>query len=123
MVEEMTALHSTSTCDLVPLPVGKSLVGCCWVYTIKIGLNGRVDRLKACLVAKGYTHIYFSDYYDTFSPVAKITSVRLLLSMAAISSLPLYLLDIKNVFLHGDPAKEVYIWSNCLDLLLRGSLV
>ena len=86
MVEEMITLHSTSTWDLVPLPVGKSHVGCCWVYTIKIGPNGRVDCLKARLVAKGYTQIYGSDYSDTFSLVAKIAFIHLLLSMAAMSS-------------------------------------
>ena len=55
MVEEMIALHSISTWDLVTLPAGKSPIGCHWVYTVKIGLDGRVDCLKACLVAKGYT--------------------------------------------------------------------
>ena len=53
MVEEMVALHSTGTWDLVTLPNGKSLVGCRWVYTVKIGPNGRVNCLKACLVSKG----------------------------------------------------------------------
>ena len=90
MVEEMATLHSTGTWDLVTLPVGKSPVGCCWVYTVKVGLDGRVDRLNTRLVAKGYTQIYDSDYYDTFFPIAKMTSVRLLLSMAAMRSLPLY---------------------------------
>ena len=55
MVEEMGALHSTGTWDLVHLPAGKSPVGCHWVYIVKIGLDGRVDHLKARLVAKGYT--------------------------------------------------------------------
>ena len=62
MVEEMIALHFTGTWDLVPLPIGKSPISCRWVYTVKIGLDGRVDRLKACLVAKGYSKIYCSDY-------------------------------------------------------------
>ena len=109
MVEETVALHSTSTWDLVPLPTDKSPVGCLWVYTVKIGSDGQVGRLKARLVAKGYTQIYGSDYYDTFSSVAKMTSIRLLLLMATMSSWPLYQLDIKNALLHGDLVEEIYM--------------
>ncbi|RVW79774.1 Retrovirus-related Pol polyprotein from transposon RE1 [Vitis vinifera] len=57
MVDEMAALHFNGTWDLVVLPSGKSIVGCRWVYTVKVGLDGQVDRLKARLVAKGYTQI------------------------------------------------------------------
>ena len=90
MVEEMVALHSTSTWDLVTLSADKSSIGYHWVYTVKIGPNGLVGHLKACLVAKGYTQIYDSDYYDTFSPVANMASVLLLLSIAAMRSWLLY---------------------------------
>ena len=68
-----------------------------------------MNRLEVCLVAKGYTNIYGSDYYDTFSLVAKMTSVRLLLSMAAMSFCSLYQLNIKNVFLYSDLVEEVYM--------------
>ena len=55
MAEEIDALYSNDTWELVALPPGKSLVGCCWVYTVKVGLDGKIDRFKARLVAKGYT--------------------------------------------------------------------
>ena len=76
---------------------------------MKVGSYGQVDQLKARLVAKGYTQQYGSNYYDNFSPMAKIAYVCLLLSMAAIRPWPLFQLDIKNVFLHGDLTEEVYM--------------
>ena len=66
-----------------------------------------MDYLKARLVVKGYAQKYDLDYYDTFSPIAKIAFVHLLLSMVAIGSWPLYQLNIKNVFLHGDLIEKV----------------
>ena len=88
--EEMDALYSNGTWMLVALPPGKSFVGCRWVCTMKVRPNSKVDWLKALLVAKGYTQKYDLDYYDTFSPMAKIASVRLLLSMAAMRSCPFF---------------------------------
>ena len=109
MAKEIDALYSNGTLEIVALPPGKSPVGCRWVYTMKVEPDGQVDRLKARLVAKGYIQQYGSDYYDTFSPMSKIASILLLLSMAAMRSWPLFQLDIKNVFLHGDLVEEVYM--------------
>ncbi|KAJ7968785.1 Retrovirus-related Pol polyprotein from transposon TNT 1-94 [Quillaja saponaria] len=107
MIDEMNALHTNGTWELVSLASGKFTVGCKWVYTIKVHPDGSVDRLKARLVAKGYTQVYGVDYSETFSLVTKITSVRVFISLAAIFDWPLYQLDIKNAFLHGDLDEEV----------------
>ena len=93
----MAALWANDTWSLVPLPTGKSAVGCRWVYTVKTLPDGTVDRLKVRLVAKGYTQIYGLDFSETFSPVAKMTSVRLILALATMFHWPLYQLDVKNV--------------------------
>jgi len=77
------------------------------MYTVKVGLDGQVDRLKARLIVTGYTHVYGLDYGDTFSPVAKMSSVRLFLSIATKRHWPLYQLDIENAFLHGEIREEM----------------
>ena len=109
MISEIQALDHNKTWELIPLPSGKKTVGCRWVYAIKVGPNGEVDRLKARLVAKGYTQIYGLDYSGSFSPVAKMTTVKLFLAMAAIRHWPLHQLDTKNAFLHGDLKEKVYM--------------
>jgi hypothetical protein len=107
--EEMEALQKNETWTLVPLPKGKKTVGCKWVFSIKHKADGSIDRYKARLVAKGYTQTYGVDYQETFSAVAKLNSVRVLLSLAANLDWPLHQFDVKNTFLHGDLEEEVYM--------------
>ncbi|XP_071902745.1 uncharacterized protein [Coffea arabica] len=109
MEEEMMTLDNNGTWDLVHLPTGKKPIGCKWVFAVKVNPDGSVSRLNARLVAKGYTQTYGVDYSDTFSPVAKLTSIRLFISLAATNNWPLYQLDVKNAFLHGDLQEEVYM--------------
>ena len=107
MDDELRALHDNQTWELTALPPCKPVVGCRWVYTIKYLLDGSVE--KARLDAKGYTQTYGVDYVETFSPAARLNSVRILLSIAANRSWPLYQLDIINAFLHGYLQEEVYM--------------
>ena len=109
MIEEMDALTDNGTWDLVRLPVGKKAIGFRWVFTVKVNPNGSIAWLKARLVAKGYTQTYGVDYFDTFSLVRKLTSIRLCISLAAIPGWDIHQLDIKKAFLHRDLAEEVYM--------------
>ena len=83
MNEEYRSLLENNTWDLVPLPKGRKLVRCRWVYKKRFGLDGKVDRHKARLVAKGFSQVEAINYTETFSPVAKMNSIRLVLSLAA----------------------------------------
>ena len=83
MREEIQALEANNTWQLVNLPAHKHAIGCRWIYRIKYKLDGTVDRYKAKLVAKGYTQQARLGFVETFSPVEKLTSVRILLSLAA----------------------------------------
>lgn len=109
MLEELGALDKNGTWELMPLPAGKKAVGCKWVFTVKQTPEGIVDRYKARLVAKGYSQTYGVDYDETFAPVAKMSTVRILVSIAANNGWQLHQLDVKNAFLHGDLQEEVYM--------------
>ncbi|KAL5785970.1 hypothetical protein ACOSQ2_008362 [Xanthoceras sorbifolium] len=109
MSSELQALQANGTWSLVPLPAGKSPIGCKWVFKIKHRSDGSIERYKARLVAKGFTQLEGIDYQDTFSPTAKIISVRCLLALAASNGWSIHQLDVTNAFLHGDLSEEIYM--------------
>ena len=109
MQEEIKALHDQGTWSLVSLPANKNLVGCKWIFKLKKHSDGSIARRKARLVDKGFSQEPGLDYGETFSPVVKLTTVGLVLALAAQFSWSLQQLDVKNAFLHGTLHEEVYM--------------
>ena len=93
MAEEYRSLMANDTWDLVPLPKGRKLVRCKWVYITKYASNGSVEIIKERLVSKGFSQVQEIDYNETFAPVAKMNSIRLVLSLTALHNWELHQMD------------------------------
>ena len=109
MKQELDALSKNHTWDLVTLSPGKSVIGCKWIYKIKTRSDGSIEHYKTRLVAKGFTQEYGIDYEETFTLVARISSVHALLAVVAASKWNLFQMDVKNAFLNGNLSEEVYM--------------
>jgi len=109
MDAELQALEENGTWKITSLPLSKQAIGCKWIYRTKFKSDGSVDKRKARLVALGCRQKFGVDYWETFAPVAKMTTVRTLLVVASIQQWHLVQMDVSNAFLHGDLHEEVYM--------------
>jgi Reverse transcriptase (RNA-dependent DNA polymerase)/gag-polypeptide of LTR copia-type/GAG-pre-integrase domain len=110
MACELDALAQNGTWQLVDPPSDGNVIGCKWLFRIKRKADGTVDRYKARLVAKGYTQEEGLDYFETFSPVVKPTTIRAVLTIAIASDWTIHQLDVNNAFLHGDLEETIYMY-------------
>lgn len=109
MEEELLALRENNTWELVPRVPNMNVIGSRWVYKIKSKADGSIERFKARLVAKGYAQVEGLDFEETFSPVIKPTTIRLVVSLAIMFKWPIHQSDVKNAFLHGFLQETVYM--------------
>ncbi|KAL0551697.1 hypothetical protein IC582_010786 [Cucumis melo] len=106
---EMESMYSNSVWILVDQPSEVRSIGCKWIYKRKRDQTGKVQTFKARLVAKGYTQEEGIDYEETFSPVAMIKSIRILLSIATFYDYEIWHMDVKTAFLNGNLEESIYM--------------
>ena len=109
MEEELESMKVNHVWELVDLPMGRRAIGNKWVLKIKHKADGSIERYKARLVAKGFTQQEGIDYEETFSPVVRFTSIRLILAIVACLDLELHQMDVKTAFLNGELDEEIYM--------------
>ena len=109
MEEEIKSLEENQVWTLTQLPDDRKTIGCKWVFKCKYNSDGVLERYKARLVAQGYNQQYGIDYQDTFSPVARFESIRLIISLAAINKLKLHQMDVTTAFLNGALKEDIFM--------------
>ena len=109
MIVEYDSLMKKKTWTLVPLPPRKNLVGYKWIYKTKFIAEGQIEKNKARLLAKGFSQQEGIDYNETFSHVAKMNTIRTILSLVASYRWEIHQMDDKSVFLNGDLNEDIYM--------------
>lgn len=109
MIEEIRMIEKNQTWSLVDRPTNRKIIGVKWVYRVKNNADGSLNKLKARLVVKGFSQRYGSDYLETFAPVARLDTIRLLVALAAQKQWLIHQLDVKSAFLNGFLEEEIYV--------------
>lgn len=109
MLQEYEALMKNNTWNLVPLPPNRKPIGCKWDFRVKENADGSINKYKARLVAKGFNQVPGFDFSETFSPVVKLVTIRLIISLALTNQWQLAQLDVNNAFLNGLLHETVYV--------------
>ena len=91
------------------LPPGCKPLGYKWIFKMKLKADGSIDKYKVRLVVKGYKQKEGVDYFDTYSPVTRITSIRMLMAIAVLHNLEKHQMDVKTTFLNGELNEEIYM--------------
>ena len=106
---EIDSIISNGTWELVDLPLGCYTIGCKWIFRRKMYPDGSIDKYKARLVAKGFRQKEGIDYFDTYSPISRMITIRMLIELASVHGLIIHQMDVKTAFLHGDLEEEIYM--------------
>jgi hypothetical protein len=109
MDEEMRSLLENGTWELVERPEGVKPIPMKWVYKVKRDAQGKVERYKSRLVAKGFLQKQGVDFEEVYAPVSKHTTLRALLAIVVQQDLELHQLDVKTAFLNGELEEDIYM--------------
>ncbi|KAG9444345.1 hypothetical protein H6P81_015685 [Aristolochia fimbriata] len=109
MQEELEQFERNEVWTLVPRPENANIIGTKWIFKNKTDESGNITKNKARLVSQGYTQVEGVDFDETFAPVARLESIRLLILVASVLQLKLHQMDVKSAFLNGYLSKEVYV--------------
>nr|GEU77466.1 zinc finger, CCHC-type [Tanacetum cinerariifolium] len=109
ITDEMDSIMGNNTWVLTDLPPGCRPLGCKWIFKRKLKVDGTVEKFKARLVIQGFKQKSGIDYFDTYAPVARISTIRLLIAMASIHNLIIHQMDMKTAFLNKELEEEFYM--------------
>lgn len=109
MKDEISMIKKNKTWEMVDKPQDRKVIGVKWVFRTKLNADCSINKYKSRLVVKGYAQIFGVDYSDTFTPVSRLDTIRLVLVVAAQQGWKVFQLDVKSAFLNGVLQEEIYV--------------